>query len=179
MRQGSALSSVLSALFITLIMKLFEHTAALQGITLLSYVDDGTIIIQSPSLTDNCAVLQAAYIEIFQLFTAFALVLEHDKTELFHFDWSHSCKLPVINLGYMPYTSDTPLRAKGTWWYLGSYFDHMLSFQEHVRFYSTKALTTVMAMRMLGNSTCGLAPKQRHLLYRSCVMPITMYGLYL
>ena len=143
----------------------------------LSYVDDGTIIIQSPSLEDNCAVLRTAYREIFRLFAAFALVLEHDKTELFHFDRSNGFTPPVIDLGYAPYTGDTPLKAKATWRYLGFYFDCKLSFQEHVCHYSTKALTTVMAMRMLGNSTRGLAPKQRRLLYRSCVVPIATYGL--
>jgi len=34
-----------------------------------------------------------------------------------------------------------------------------------------------MAMHMLENSTCGLALKQRCLIYRSCVMSITTYGL--
>ncbi|CAA7267351.1 unnamed protein product [Cyclocybe aegerita] len=31
-------------------------------------------------------------------------------------------------------------------------------------------------MRMFGNSTRGLSPKQQHLLYRSCVVPIATYG---
>ena len=56
--QGSALSPVLSALFIAPVMKLFEQSPAAQGVTLLSYVDDGTIIIQSHDLEANCA---AAY----------------------------------------------------------------------------------------------------------------------
>jgi len=107
--QGSALSPVLSALFIALIMKLFEQSAAARGVTLLSYVDDGTIIIQSPSLIDNCAALHVAYEEIFCLFTAFALVLEHNKTELFHFHWSRFHESPVIDLGYAPYMGNTPL----------------------------------------------------------------------
>ncbi|KAJ3514282.1 hypothetical protein NMY22_g14791 [Coprinellus aureogranulatus] len=51
-----------------------------------------------------------------------------------------------------------------------------LTFVEHIRYYSTKALTTVMAMRMLGNSTRGLLPKNKHILYRACVVLIAMYG---
>ena len=69
---------------------------ASEGVTLLSYVDDGTIIVQSPSLEDNCTVLRTAYQEMFRLFTAFTLVLEHDKTELFHFDRSRNFMAPVI-----------------------------------------------------------------------------------
>ncbi|CAA7271403.1 unnamed protein product [Cyclocybe aegerita] len=34
-------------------------------------------------------------------------------------------------------------------------------------------------MRMLGNSTRGLSPKQQHLLYRSCVVPIATYHYHL
>ena len=39
--QGLALSPVLSVLFIAPIMKLFEQSAASQGVMLLSYVDNG------------------------------------------------------------------------------------------------------------------------------------------
>ncbi|CAA7264644.1 unnamed protein product [Cyclocybe aegerita] len=65
---------------------------------------------------------------------------------------------------------------KTYWRYLGFYFDRGLTFHEHVCYYATKAFTTVQAMCMLGNSTRGLSPKQRRLLYRSCVVPIAMYG---
>jgi hypothetical protein len=52
----------------------------------------------------------------------------------------------------------------------------MLNFKEHVRYYSTKALTTVQAMGMLGNSNRGLLPIQKHLLYRTCVLLVATYG---
>jgi len=107
--QGLALSPILSTLFIAPIMKLFEQSVALQGVTLLSYVNDSTIIVQSPNLVDNCTALHVVYEEIFRLFTAFALVLEHNKTELFHFHRLCSHESLVIDLGYAPYTGDTPL----------------------------------------------------------------------
>ena len=31
-------------------------------------------------------------------------------------------------------------------------------------------------MKILGNSVCGLIPYQKHLLYKSCIIPITLYG---
>jgi len=31
-------------------------------------------------------------------------------------------------------------------------------------------------MKLLENSLCGIIPVQRWLLYRSCVLPITLYG---
>ncbi|KAJ2923685.1 hypothetical protein H1R20_g13405, partial [Candolleomyces eurysporus] len=47
--QGSALSAVLSALVIAPVMKLFRKRSSGLGCTLISYVDDGDIIVQSDS----------------------------------------------------------------------------------------------------------------------------------
>ena len=79
--QGRALSPVLSALFITPIMKLFKLQAIRLGSTLLSYVDDGTAVMQSKSLDNNNAVLKQAYVILFVLFAALGLVLKHNKTD--------------------------------------------------------------------------------------------------
>ncbi|KXN81427.1 hypothetical protein AN958_04603 [Leucoagaricus sp. SymC.cos] len=113
---------------------------------------------------------------MFDLFVAFGLVLKHDKSELFHFLHCKGDDNPPIDLGYAPYTGDTPLHPKPFWQYLGFYFDRQLTFREHIRYYSTKAISMVRAMGMLGNSLRGLSPKQKRLLYRSCVVPITMCG---
>ncbi|CAA7261896.1 unnamed protein product [Cyclocybe aegerita] len=142
--QGSALSPVISGLFIAPVMKLFYIKAAPLNMTLLSFVDDGTILAQSKQLDDNNVGLHAYN--------------------------------PSLDLGYAPHTGATPLKPKTYWRYLGFYFDRRLTFHEHVRYYATKAFTTVQAMRMLGNSTRGLSPKQRHLLYRSCMVPIATYS---
>ncbi|PPQ89171.1 hypothetical protein CVT25_006198, partial [Psilocybe cyanescens] len=174
--QGSALSPVLSALYLTLIMRLFELDPLTRGCFLLSYVDDGTLVVQSKSLLDNCEALKRAYGVIFELFKKFGLALEHDKSEVFHFDRSHSKDNPPVDLGYTPYTGATPLKPKLYWRYLGFYFDRKLTFTEHVRYYSTKALSTVKAMKMLGSSTQGLRPVQKRILYRACVLPIVTYG---
>ena len=139
-------------------------------------MDDGTIIAQSKSLDDNCVALSSAYAVIFDLFTKFGLWLEHDKSEVFHFDRSHSSHNPGIDLGFAPYTSANKLMPKPFWQYLGFYFDRKLTFHEHVRYYSTKARTTVSAMRMLGNSMRGLSPFHRRLMYRTVVVPIATYG---
>ncbi|CAA7267579.1 unnamed protein product [Cyclocybe aegerita] len=125
--QGSALSPVISGLFIAPVMKLFYIKAA-------------------------------------------------PLNMMFHFSRRRDAYNPSLDLGYTPHTGATPLKPKTFWRYLGFYFDHGLTFHEHVRYYATKAFTTVQAMRMLGNSTRGLSPKQRRLLYWSCVVPIATYG---
>ncbi|PPQ94558.1 hypothetical protein CVT25_012311, partial [Psilocybe cyanescens] len=110
--QGSALSPVLSALYLTLIMRLFELDPLTRGCFLLSYVDDGTLVVQSKSLFDNCEAFKRAYGVIFKLFKKFGLALEHDKSEVFHFDRSHSKDNPPVDLGYALYTGATPLKPK-------------------------------------------------------------------
>jgi Reverse transcriptase-like len=104
---------------------------------------------------------------------------QHSKSEAFHFARACANLALPIDLGFAPHTGDSLLRPKDTWRYLGFFFDRKLSFKEHIRFYSTKALTTVNAMGMLGNSMRGLTPMQKHLLYWSCVVPVMTYGLQL
>jgi len=54
-------------------------------------------------------------------------------------------------------------------------FDRKLFFQQHIDFYANKAISTVKCMKILGNSVCSLASQQKHLLYRSCILPIALY----
>ena len=42
--------------------------------------------------------------------------------------------------------------------------------------YANKAISMVKYMKVLGNSTRGLIPLQKHLLYRNCILPITLYS---
>ena len=68
------------------------------------------------------------------------------------------------------------LYFKDTWKYLGFIFDRKLLFHQHIDYYSNKAISTIKCMKILGNSVRGLIPYQKCLLYRSCVLPIALYG---
>ena len=103
----------------------------------------------------------------------FGLVMEHDKSEIFHFSRAHNDSNPELDLSALGVPT---LKPKTYWRYLGFYFNRRLSFKEHVWYYSTKALSMVKVMGMLGNSSRGLLPLQKHLLYRFCVVPIATYG---
>jgi hypothetical protein len=59
--QGSALSPVLLALYIALVMHGFQTHPSSAGCDILSYVDDSTIITQSKSLLSNLEPLKKAY----------------------------------------------------------------------------------------------------------------------
>jgi hypothetical protein len=176
MGQGSALSPVLSALYLAPVIKLFESQVAHLNCNVLSYVDDGTLIVQAKDWGSNLNCLREVYRIVFNLFEHFGLVLEHDKSKLFHFTRKCGNTNPPLALGWGPFTEETPLKPKEHWCYLGFFFDWHLLFHEHVRFYATKAISTVRAIGMLGNLFRGLSLRQKHILYRSCVVPIVTYG---
>jgi hypothetical protein len=156
--QGSALSPILSALCLAPLLKELEcrvHVAVL-----ISYVDDSTIILQSDTWDKNLVKLKSAYKIVFELTQSMGLVLEHNKSEGFHFSQKHGDSNPDIDLGYAPYTGATPIHPGTTWRYLG-FFNCALTFWEHVKRYTNKALATVRAMLALGNSVRGLRPKHK------------------
>ena len=76
--------------------------------------------------------------------------MEHGKTEVFHFSRLHGIfdppPLDLITLG------GPILCPKNTWRYLGFIFERKLSFQQHIDFYTNKAISTVKCMKILGNS---------------------------
>jgi len=131
---------------------------------------------QSKSLNKNRETLKDAYAVLLCLFVAVGLVLEHTKTKYFIFDCLHSDYSPPIDLGYVLYTGENLLRPNLHWRYLGFYFDRKLLFHEHVGYYSTKSLSLVKAMKMLGSSTRGLSSREKRLFYCSCVLLIATYG---
>jgi 2',3'-cyclic-nucleotide 2'-phosphodiesterase (5'-nucleotidase family) len=69
---------------------------------LISYVDNGTIIVQSDTWDKNLVKLKLAYKIIFELTQSMGLVLKHSKSEGFHFSQKHGDSNPDINLGYPP-----------------------------------------------------------------------------
>jgi hypothetical protein len=185
--QGSALSPILSALYIAPIFHLldkwimdFDESMYHSPLTaFLSFVDDGLLVSTTDNLYDRESSLKEAYAHITTLFTDFGLVMEHSKTELFHFALKsndYESANPTLDLGFAPFTGTTPLIPKRIWRYLGIFFDRNLTFCEHVKHYATKSISTVRSMKILGNSSRGLTPKQKCLLYILCVQPIATYG---
>ena len=49
-------------------------------------------------------------------------------------------------------------------------------FHQHVDFYANKSISTVKCMKIIGNSIQDINPFQKWLLYRSCILPIALYG---
>jgi len=175
MGQGSALSPILSALYITPLIRIFEHRAqALNLDTYIpSFVDDSLLISQGKTYNKTLLELYSSYRVVTDLMVIFGLVMEHDKSEIFHFSRAYNNSNPELNLSAI---GAPTLKPKTYWRYLGFYFDQHLSFKKHVWYYSTKALSMVKVIGMLGNSSKGLLPLQKHLLYCFCIVPIATYG---
>jgi len=92
MGQGSALSSILSALYLSSLIYILEnHLKNLKiPIPIISFVNDGLFISQSKSFDISNSRLFCCFNILSNLLEKFGLVVEHSKTEIFHFNRSHS-----------------------------------------------------------------------------------------
>jgi len=85
--QGSALSPILSSLYLSLFLYILENR--LKNLSsILSFVDDGLIIAQNKSFNISNSQLFCSYNVLTKLLDSFGLVIEHSKTEIFHFSRS-------------------------------------------------------------------------------------------
>jgi len=175
--QGSALSPILSAIYLAPVIKIFKKRLKRlkENIPtdILSFVDDGLLISQEKSYSLSSSFLLCSYNIMSKILINASLVMEHSKTELFHF--TRACHPPNPSIG-LSSVGGPVISPKPIWRYLGFYFDRRLNFNYHTHFYATKCLSTLSAMKMLGNSSRGLLPIQKRLLYRTCILPIALYG---
>jgi len=174
--QGSALSPILSALYLSPFLYILENHLKILNIpvSLISFVDNGLIIAQNKSIDISNSHLFCSYNVLSSLLVKFGLIIEHLKTETFHFNRSHETfNPPPFDLSSI---GGLILCPKNLWKYLGFIFDRKLTFHQHIDFYSNKAISTVKCMRLLGNSLQGINPTQKRLLYRCCILPIALYG---
>ena len=94
-----------------------------------------------------------------KLLDKFGLIVEHSKTEVFHFSRLHgSFNPPPLNLLFL---GRPILTLKNSWKYLGFIFNRKLTFHQHVDFYSNRALSSVKYMKLLGNSLHGITLLQK------------------
>ena len=158
--QGSALSPILSALYIVSLIRIFELRAQALNLntSILSFVDNSFLISQGKTYNITLSELYSSYRVVTDLMVYFDLVMEHNKSKIFHFSKAHNNLNLELDLSAI---SIPILKSKIYWRYLGFYFNRHLFFKEYVWYYSTKVLSTVKAMGILGNSARGLLPLQK------------------
>ena len=176
MGQDSVLSPILSTLYLAFILYTLEKCLKILKIpvSILSFIDDRLLIVQSKSLTISNNFPFYSYRVISSLLEKFRLILEHRKTKIFNFSRSNGIfNLPSLNLSML---GGSILCSKNIWKYLGFIFDRKLFFYHHINYYVNKVISTIEYMKILGNSVCGLILHQKWLLYRSCILSIALYG---
>jgi len=159
--QGSALSPILSALYLFPIFYILEKQLKNLkiSVSILSFVDDRLFISQNKSIHVLNTNLFCSYNIVSNLLTKFSLVIEHGKTEVFHFSRQRGgFNPPPVDLTLI---GGTFLHPNESWQYLEFYFDCKLSFRHHINFYSNKVISTIKCMKMLGNSSRGLISLQK------------------
>jgi len=96
------------------------------------------------------------------------------RLKFFHFSKSQGVfNPPSLDLSIL---EGSVLHPKENWQYLRFIFYRKLSFHQHVNFYVNKAISMVKSMKMLGNLSRSLIPSQRCLLYKVCILSITLYS---
>jgi len=85
--QGSALSPILSAIYLALILHILENRLKFLKIPIstLSFVDNGLLIAQRKSISISNSLLFCSYNIVFILLKKFRLIVEYTKIEVFHF----------------------------------------------------------------------------------------------
>ena len=107
-------------------------------ISILLFVDDDLFIVQNKSLNISNSNLFCSYNILSKLLDSFGLIIEHSKTEIFHFNRSHGpFNPPPLDLSPL---GDPILKPKESWRYLGFIFDWKLSFHNYIDHYTNKAL---------------------------------------
>ena len=121
--QGSALSPILSALYLSLFLYILEkHLKNLKiPVSFISFVDNGLIISQNKLIVISNSQLFCSYNILSKLLDSFSLIIEHSKTDIFHFNRSHGIfNPPPLDLSA---TGGPILRPKDSWKYLGFIFN--------------------------------------------------------
>jgi len=174
--QSSALSPILSALYLSPFIYILEKRLKNLKIpiSIISFVNNGLFISQSKSFDILNSCLYCSYNILTNLLEKFSLVVEHSKTEIFHFNRSHGTfNPPPLDLSLL---GGNILQPNDTWKYLEFIFNRKLTFHQHVDFYANKLISTIKCMKIISNSNCSINPSQKRLLYRSYILPITLYG---
>ena len=121
--QGSTLSPILSALYLSLFLYILEnHLKNLNiPISLISFMNDGLIISQNKLINILNSQLFCSYNILTRLLNKFRLTIEHMKTETFHFNRLYrTFNLPSLDLSSI---GGPILHPKDSWKYLRFIFD--------------------------------------------------------
>jgi len=102
--QGSTLSPILSALYLSLFLYILEKRLKNSKIpiSIIYFVDDGLFISQDKSFDISNSCLFCSYNIMTNLLDKFGFIVEHSKTEVFHFSRSQDLFNPSLSQSIVP-----------------------------------------------------------------------------
>ena len=94
------MTPILSALYIAPLIRIFELRAQSLNLStsILSFVDNGLLISQGKTYNKTLPEFYNSYRVVTDLMVYFGLVMEHDKSKIFHFSRAHNDLNPKLDL---------------------------------------------------------------------------------
>ncbi|KAF8663976.1 hypothetical protein AX14_006798 [Amanita brunnescens Koide BX004] len=184
--QGDCISPVLSALYLSTALKACVPIPfPPPNVRSLFFIDNGLLYTASRSLKQNASRIERKLQEITAALACIGLYVEADKTEVIHFPGyvmkgsgrRHAENLSKPSITINDGNSTMVVKPKDCIRYLGFYFSSTLDWNAHVRFYFSRAFSTIRAFKMLGSSIRGLDTLQHRNAYQACVLSVLTYGL--
>lgn len=163
--QGDPLSPVLSALYLSLIVKRLFPWNYERWVNSLFFVDDGTIIVSSFSLDDNIFFLSLFYKHFLCLLANIGLTVEQSKLELKHFIAFNPTgprrSFVLIDQPSLTYTwkgKEYTVKPQEIWRYLGFFLTLFLSSIITYDIILTKALAPFAHVTCSATCLAALGP---------------------
>lgn len=158
------------------------------GSVLFFYVDDGNFCISSDSFATNHWLIKYTAPDIYSSFNMIGCAIEPNKLDQAGYPLTSTHDNPYRASRHNPHPTPLPaltitmggqtvtLPNSPVLRYLGFYVDTFLNFKFHVNFYTNRAMSTLRALPILGNSVRGVPPVKKCLVYITNVRTIMTYG---
>jgi len=172
--QGSPVSPILFMLFIE---PIFKQGSMRVRRGRFGYADDICQLVASPSLEENCSVLQHTTEDLQQWGAEEGLTFDFGKTELQHFSRGVNHPNPTCSI-HTPqgiHIVKPPPPGGATRW-LGIWFDRRLNFGKHCRTLAAKAKQTAAGVKALANTVRGANALLLRHATTACVISVLCYG---
>ncbi|RAL60100.1 hypothetical protein DID88_000725 [Monilinia fructigena] len=171
--QGSPLSPILYMLYLA---ELLNRDTKFR----FGYADDIAIYHSSKHLSTNARILQRRVRQIIRWGKENRILFAPEKFELLHITRQHDSTNPplVVNpdLIITPVPIATSGSAQPTLRWLGVFFDRRLSFLQHVKTRTAKAMKVASHIRSIARTIHGPPASSLRKAVITCVLPVALFG---
>ncbi len=145
------------------------------------YVDDGSIAVSARDQSTTARMVEIAFRQAHSWLTSRGLMLNQVKNELIHFTHStrgrHVGDGPTVTIPTNTLGELKTVKPAKPIHYLGVWLNSQLNSNEHIQRMTSKAMTAMHALRILGNSIRGMHQSHARKIYIGAIQPIATYSL--